>query len=175
VLLSPSESISSGDAGYIGRFVVGALLLSHGARRDVLLDLVFDGEKCIRFDGTSIRNVRPDEQSLSGILKAGLRRLGQRGEGRVMQGINTHIFPVWELLNNAKERRLFYSGGRGRSSNFGSDFIAFFQFPSLEEDAASELRRVGFEEVNLGRCPMSPDQAVVVLNNKVDRRLACTA
>lgn len=172
ILLAPSESISSEDVGYISRFVVGALLLSHGARRDVRLDLVFDGEKCIGFDGASMKNVRPDEQSLSGILRAGLRRLRDRGEGRIMQGINTKLNPLEELLEEARGSRLYFGATGGRSSTFESDFTAFFQYPHLDGEVEGELQRKGFEGMGLGRCPMRPDQAVVMLNNATDRRLA---
>jgi len=170
--LAPSEAVSSDGSGHISRFVVGALLLSHGARRDVRLDLVFDGERCISFDGGSMRNVRPDEQSLSGILRAGLRRLNDRGEGRIMQGINTCNSTLEELLEGAKGTRLYYAGAGGRASGGGDDFCAVFQFPSLEGETEGKLRKAGFQSVNLGRCQLYADQAVVVLHNKADRHRA---
>lgn len=171
ILLAPSESISSEDVGYISRFVVGALLLSHGVRRDVRLDLVFDGEKCIGFNGVSMKNVRPDEQSLSGILRAGLRKLRDSGEGRIMQGINASLSPLGELLGETKGSRLYFGPIGGRASTFGNDFTAFFQHPCLHGEVEGELRRRGYDGVNLGRCSMSPDQAVVMLNNAADRHL----
>jgi tRNA pseudouridine-54 N-methylase len=172
ILLAPTESISSEDAGYISRFVVGALLLSHGARRDVRVDLVFDGDGCISLEGASMRNVRPDEQSLSGILRAGLRRLREVGGGRIMQGINIYPIPVEELLREARGNRLYFTGAGGKSSGFGKDFFAFFQFPRLEEEMEGKLMKMGFNSVNLGRCKLSPDQAVVVLHNRADRNPA---
>lgn len=170
ILLAPSESVTAGQTGCISRFVVGALLLSHGARRDVRLDLVFDGKDCIGFDGASMRNVRPDEQSLSGILRAGLRRLREEGEGRIMQGINTHVTPAGELMDGGKGKRLYYSAGGGRSHILDSDFTMFFQCPCLEGGVEGELRRRGYEAMGFGRCRMTPDQAVVMINNAVDRR-----
>jgi tRNA pseudouridine-54 N-methylase len=156
----------------MSRFVVGALLLSHGVRRDVRLDLAFDGEGRISFDGGSMRNVRPDEQSLSGILRAGLRRLRERGGGRIMQGINTDHIPVEDLLDGAKGARLYFAGTGGKSPVPGDDFCAFFQLPSLEDGTEGMLTRRGFRSVSMGRCQLSPDQAVVVLNNRADRILA---
>ncbi len=169
VLLAPSAAISAREAGLVCRFVVGALLLSHGVRRDVRLDLCFDEEKCISFDGNSMRNVRPDEQSLSGILKAGLRRLDQSGEGRVMQGINAYISTIEELLTASKGTKLYYSGKGGTTTNLSGGFTAFFQFPALEEAVAGELQKIGYKAIGLGKCLLSPDQAVVVLNNHADR------
>jgi tRNA pseudouridine-54 N-methylase len=169
ILLAPSGEVSSDGAGRISRFVVGALLLSHGARRDVRLDLVFDGEKQISFDGAGMRNVRPDEQSLSGILRAGLRRLGEGKGQRIMQGINAKISPLGELLGEAKGAKLYFSGRGGKAPVPGGRFSAFFQYPNLEENVEDDLRRRGYEPVNIGRCPMYVDQAVVVLNRAADR------
>ncbi len=169
VLLAPSGAVSSADAGHISRFVVGALLLSHGARRDVRLDLVFDGKMCISFDGASMRNVRPDEQSLSGILRAGLRRLRERSGGRIMQGINTHSPTLAELLDGAKGERFYFGERGGRSPGLGGDFCAVFQFPRLEEEIGEAMRKMGFQSVGMGKCRFFPDQAVVVLNNRADR------
>lgn len=170
ILLAPSEAISSEGAGEICRFVVGALLLSHGARRDVRLDLVFDGEGVISFDGASMRNVRPDEQSLSGILRAGLRRLREGKGGRIMQGISIHRTPLKELLEGARGERLYFTEVGGRSSRLGGDLAGFFQYPRLEGEVEGDLIRMGFRGMNLGRCRLALDQAVVVLHNMVDRQ-----
>jgi tRNA pseudouridine-54 N-methylase len=135
----------------------------------VRLDLVFNGEKCISFDGGSMRNVRPDEQSLVGILRAGLRRLRDRGEGRIMQGINTYVSTLEALLEGAKGMKLYFGGGGGKCVGFSDDFCVLFQFPCLEGQTEGKLMRMGFQSINLGRCQLSPDQAVVVLNNRADR------
>ena len=170
VLLAPSSVLSSEEAGIVTRFVVGALLLSHGARTDVRVVVFFDGEKCVSFEGNSMKNVRPDEQSLSGILRAGLRRiLGVRG-GRVMQGINAYSKPFGEYLKEAKRTKLFYAGAGGKVTNFPSDFIAVFQYPCMSRQMEDELCKQGFSPMRLSGRTLSPDQAVVVLNNVVDRK-----
>jgi len=170
VLLAPSSSLSSEEGGIVTRFVVGALLLSHGTRTDVRVIVFFDSEKCVSFEGNSMRNVRPDEQSLSGILRAGLKRLGGAGSGRVMQGINAHLKPFEEYLKEARHARLFYGGAGGKVTNFNSDFVAVFQYPSMSRQMEDDLCRHGFLPMHLSERVLSPDQAVVVLNNTVDRR-----
>lgn len=169
ILLAPSGAVSGGEAGHLSRFVVGALLLSHGARRDVRLDILFDGACGIGFDGGSMRNVRPDEQSLSGILKAGLRRVRERGGGRIMQGIRTYGSGLGGLLDGAKGERIYFGGAGGRPAALGGDFCAVFQYPSLDGENESLLMKAGFQRAGLGRCPLFPDQAVVILNNRADR------
>lgn len=170
VLLTPSSALLSEEGGIVTRFVVGALLLSHGARTDVRVIVFFDGEKCVSFEGNSMRNVRPDEQSLSGILRAGLKRLGGAGSGRVMQGINAYSKPFEEYMKEARHTKLFYGGAGGKVTNFNSDFVAVFQYPTMSRQREDELRRHGFSPMRLSERTLSPDQAVIILNNRVDRR-----
>lgn len=155
----------------VTRFVVGGLLLSHSARKDVTVTLVFDEMSCISFEGLSMRNVRPDEQSLSGIVRAGLRRLAVAGRGRIMQGINVFKEPLEDHLESLPGARFFYSGAGGKTANFQAeqDFSAVFQHPALDSKNAEALVKKGFSQVRLGRCPLSVDQAAVVLNNMADR------
>ncbi|MGQ9759375.1 MAG: hypothetical protein ACUVQ5_02225 [Candidatus Methanomethylicaceae archaeon] len=168
-LLALSKVMNSEDLGVVTRFVVGAMLLSHGVRADAKAHVVFDGTKCITFDGKSMRNVRPDEQSLSGILRAGIKKIEGRGGGRVMPGIFAKQIQIQELLREAKGARLYYAGGYGRVEEVPEDFFVIFGYPGLEIE--EELLRRGFLSVKLGRVPLLPDQAVVLLNNRLDRRL----
>lgn len=173
-LLAPSSVLSSDEAGAVSRFIVGALLLSHGARRDVRAMLFFDGGSCISFEGGSMRNVRPDEQSLLGIIRAGLKRLQDpRREGaggrRVMQGINAFSTSLEDYVKDAKGMKVFYSGAGGRTVELRQDFTAFFQYPELDGDVRKMLSKNGFVPVRLGSCQVAQDQAVVLLNNLADR------
>jgi len=166
-LLVPSKILRSEELGVATRFVVGAMLLSHGVRPDVRAHIIFDEEICVTFEGKSMRNVRPDEQSLAGILRAGF----ERGEGRVMRGISAKRIDIDEFLCSARGAKLYYSGAYGRVEELSQEFFAVFGYPNLGiEDRLSKL---GFLPVNLGRVDLLPDQAVVVLNNKVDRKSKC--
>lgn len=168
-LLAPLKVLYSEDLGVVTRFVVGVMLLSHGVRPDARAHVVFDREKCITFEGKSMRNVRPDEQSLSGILRAGIERIEGSGGGRVMPGIFARQIQIEEFLREGKGVKLYYAGGYGRIEIIPKDFFVVFGYPELEIEG--ELLKEGFVSVNLGRIPLLPDQAVVLLNNKLDRRL----
>jgi len=168
-LLASSSAISSDEAGFITRFVVGALLISHGARRDVRVTVFFDGSRCVSFEGRSMKNVRPDEQSLSGILKAGLKKIDERGSGRVMQGINAYTKKFEEYLDGVRSMKIFYGGAGGRDVSLEDDFTAVFQHPEMSREVESLLISRGFTPVRLSRSPLPPDQAVVMLSNRADR------
>ncbi len=160
----PSKILRSEELGIATRFVVGAMLLSHGVRPDARTHIIFDGKICITFEGKSMRNVRPDEQSLAGILRAGF----ERGEGRVMRGIFAKRIDIDEFFGGVRGARLYYSGAYGRVEDLPQEFFAVFGYPNLGIE--DRLTKIGFLPVNLGRVELLPDQAVVVLNNRVDRK-----
>ncbi|MCX8182284.1 MAG: hypothetical protein N3D12_04125 [Candidatus Methanomethyliaceae archaeon] len=164
-LLVPSKIISSEELGIVTRFVVGSMLLSHGVRPDSRAHIIFDEKICITFDGKSMRNVRPDEQSLAGILRAGL----ERGAGRVMMGISAKRIDIDEFLSGVRGAKIYYSGAYGRVEDVPQDFFSVFGYPNL--GIKESLCKSGFLSVNLGSVDLLPDQAVVVLNNRVDRKL----
>lgn len=175
VLLAPSSELASGRGGVISRFVVGGLLVSHGARADAKVAVIFDGERCVAFEGWRMRNVRPDEQSLSGILRAGLNK-ADRG-GRVMQGITASRRTLREVIEGwgSKGGRYYYSGAHGKASAVASDFLAIFEYPEMQKSTEEALCAHGFEKLKLGRRDLFPDQAVVLLNNIADLRVPAGA
>jgi tRNA pseudouridine-54 N-methylase len=132
--------------------------------------IFFDNEKCVSFEGKSMKNVRPDEQSLSGILKAGLRRIDRAHGGRVMQGINSYSIYFDDYVKEAKGTKFFYAGAEGKVATFSPDFVAVFQYPSMERQMQDNLYKHGFSTVRLSDRTLPPDQAVIILNNAVDRK-----
>ncbi len=168
-LLAPPDALASREAGIVTRFVVGALLVSHGARRDAKVSVYFGGAGAVSFEGASMRNVRPDEQSLSGILRAGLRKVRDTGGGRVMQGIYASDARLEDSIARAKGTRVYYRGQGGRAVSLRGDFCAVFEHPALAAGTEGALTRAGFVAVNLGAVPMPVDQAAVVANIRADR------
>ncbi len=168
-LLAPPDALSSQDAGIVTRFVVGALLVSHGARRDARVSVYFCDAGAVSFEGASMRNVRPDEQSLSGILKAGLRKVWDRGGGRVMQGIYASDEPLADAVRRAKGSKVYYKGQGGKAVCLQGDFFAVFEHPAMSACTEGGLSKAGFVAINLGGAHMPVDQAAVVVNNRADR------
>ncbi|MCS7097435.1 MAG: hypothetical protein NZ922_00405 [Candidatus Methanomethyliaceae archaeon] len=163
-LFVPSNIINSNEIGIVTRFVVGAMMLSHEIRRDVRVNIVFNARFCITFNGKSMRNVRPDESSLSGILRAGLSR-----RGRVLPGVVIREVNIEKFLSEAKGAKLFYSERIGRIQEVPEDFFIIFQYPKLEIEEI--LLKMNFSPIKLGKRNYFPDQAAVILNNRLDRKL----
>ena len=146
------------------------MLLSHGVRPDARAHIIFDGDRCITFEGKSMRNVRPDEQSLSGILREGIERARSGTGTRVMRGISARRIELEHFLSEGKGAKFYYGGPYGRAEEVPKDFFVVFGYPKLEIEEV--LMRAGFTPLNLGKAMLLPDQAVVVLNNRLDCRLA---
>lgn len=164
-LLIPSKIIYSEEVGIATRFIVGSLMLSHEIRRDSKVNIIIDREICITFNGKTMRNVRPDESSLSGIIKAGLRKIGKK----VLPGVMVSRINLEDFLNRVKATKLYYSERAGKIQDTPNEFFIIFQYPKLEIEEL--LLKMNFSSIKLSKKSLFPDQAVVILNNKLDRKL----
>lgn len=63
---------TAGRLDLLARCVTSALLLSHGIREDVRVDLVLADEFTVRFDGSRVRRLNPDERSTAALVRAAL-------------------------------------------------------------------------------------------------------
>lgn len=164
-LLIPSNVIYSEEIGIVTRFIVGSLMLSHEIRRDSKVNIIVDEEICITFNGKTMRNVRPDESSLSGIIKAGLRKIGRK----VLPGVMVNRIDLKDFFNKAKTVKLYYSEKIGKVQDVPNEFFIVFQYPKLEIEES--LLKMSFLPIKLSKKSLFPDQAVVILNNKLDRKI----
>ncbi|MDI9644594.1 MAG: hypothetical protein QFX35_05185 [Candidatus Verstraetearchaeota archaeon] len=149
------------------RFIVGALLLSHGTRKDVRASILFDDARLVSFEGWSMRNVRPDEQSLSGILIAGLRRVEDKGFSRVLPGVTARESSIIEITE--KHDKKYYYKGPGCTYGLSGDFLVVLAISQRDGMCEDGLRKDGFDAIRVGSRPVTPDQAAVLINNLVDR------
>jgi tRNA (pseudouridine54-N1)-methyltransferase len=62
----------AGRADLLVRTVGAGLFTSHGIREDSRVHLVCQNEVTVTFDGSTLRNARPDERSLGGLLRTAL-------------------------------------------------------------------------------------------------------
>ncbi|MEJ5292981.1 MAG: hypothetical protein WHS82_05205 [Candidatus Methanosuratincola sp.] len=167
LLLAKKTDLSS-HRGLLTRFIAGALLLSHGTRKDVWAAILFDGEVLVSFEGWGMRNVRPDEQSLSGILRAGLRKGEERGKARVLQGVTAKRAGIEELAPKLPGKKYFFEG-RGSTHGIRGEIAVVFGCRGIEGEFAERLRGLSFEPLRLGAREVPVDQAAVIVNNAIDR------
>ncbi|MCC6012951.1 MAG: hypothetical protein LM593_01105 [Candidatus Verstraetearchaeota archaeon] len=166
ILLTFSKFVNSDERGIITRFIVGAMMLSHNLRRDVNTYIIFDNNICIAFEGKSMRNVRPDEKSILGILKSGLLRINSKKLSRILPGVIVKRIIIEDFLNEIPSPKFFYSFTHGKIEKLGEDFSIIFSYPKIENEDILLKNCIPFK---IGKTELFPDQAVVIINNKIDR------
>jgi len=67
----------AGRMDLLARCVTASFLLSHGIREDVRTHLVLADEFTLRFEGSELRQLNPDERSTAALIRTAL---GERGE-----------------------------------------------------------------------------------------------
>ncbi|WP_435100216.1 tRNA (pseudouridine(54)-N(1))-methyltransferase TrmY [Halarchaeum sp. P4] len=70
----------AGGAGRLDvlcRCVNAAFFLSHGIREDVRASLVLDDELTVRFEGSELRYLNPDERNIAGMLRKAIDAKGK--------------------------------------------------------------------------------------------------
>ena len=63
-----------GRLDLLSRCVTAALLLSHDIREDVTVHLILGDEVTIRFEGSSLRGLHPDERSTAALIRTALEQ-----------------------------------------------------------------------------------------------------
>jgi len=162
--------------------VSAALLVSHGVRRDAALHMWFGGDSsCLTFLGERVKQLRPDEQSLGGVLRKARLRLERLGGPRrprsVHPGVLVSRASLADVLSASARGQppvlRLKCGLRGRDirevSLSGCRRIAL-----LAPLAAEDYKLIGevgeeFVEVRASLSRLDAPQLIVLFHNEVDR------
>jgi tRNA (pseudouridine54-N1)-methyltransferase len=161
------------------------MLSSHGLRRDVVVYLVLGGgeraPRTLRFDGSGVKFLRPDERALAVLVQKVLTAAAASGEDaavftEVKPGISvvSRGFPavledvagtrLYVLREDAPDARDHHELGELESTFFLGDDRGF------GEGVLEALLRAGAVPLGLGPVSMHAEDAVAVLTNELDRR-----
>ncbi|CAN5435632.1 tRNA (pseudouridine(54)-N(1))-methyltransferase TrmY [soil metagenome] len=173
---------TSGRMDVLARAVRATLLVSHGVRHDTRLYLVMLGgdraPRTVRFEGATVRFLRPDERS-NGL---NLKKILERG-----QDTGPEFAPVRDGIAIAKGGIETVLPDLGRATRYvldenAPDVRAFV--PVWDEDLAfllgdhrglDEASRVAFAasaSLSVGPMSLHTEDAVVLLQNTLDRAAA---
>lgn len=170
VVYAPLSILNTALKGVLSRCVTSSLLLSHEVRRDVDLN-VFVGDVRINFDAEEMRNIRPDEQSLLGVVSKAIRVANTTG-AKVFKGVRAKKEDLATFLADIKcAEKIFYDAEFGRSVEPGDVTgveCAFFAIKDLDK-FKRELVESNFKPVRFGKHKLHADQAIVLFNNFRDR------
>jgi len=174
ILLLPNVTFLEGFLPVASRAVVYSLLVSRGVRENAQLYMFFREErKCLLFEGSKVRHVMPDEQSLGGILKKAAKAVKGYGSSRVHWGVRLIRLNFAALLRKVGGRLRIFAHPRGkdlRALVVGSDLSAVIPFFTEYTGAElEELKRQEYEPVDGGLSKLYPDQTIAVLQLAADR------
>ncbi len=169
-------------AGAAGRMDIllsaanAALLLAHDIRRDAEAALLLlgppDPPRLVRILGHRVRSYQPDLRSNAALLRKALEH-GSRVEREVSPGILASKASFEEALDRLGPTFVYLKeGGKDvRSANLPADatfVLSDNQDLSPDEDKAVAAR--GALVVGLGPHAVHTDQAIVLVQNELDRR-----
>jgi tRNA (pseudouridine54-N1)-methyltransferase len=177
---------SSGRLDVLLRCVRAALLTSHGLRRDTAIYLVLQAgpaaPRVVRIRGDTARFIRPDERALAVLFKKVLGAARDRvAEGfvEIKPGIAVARGGLELALSERAGSALYWldesgadiRGETGLSEVKETTFV-LGDHRGLTQQARASLTEWGARALCLGPTSVHSDDAVAIVNNELDRRLA---
>jgi tRNA (pseudouridine54-N1)-methyltransferase len=165
---------SGGRMDLLCRCVQASLFLSHGIREDASCMLVLSGgpvTKTVRFEGSRVRSMSPDERNIASFIKKALEIPAGSLFREVSPGVSVRKGGIEMVIAENRCGILDETGADIRTA--AGDLPDFFilsdhqNFTSAEEEMIRDLPRY-----SLGPKVLHADHAVVLLWNEIDRRRA---
>ncbi len=170
---------TAGGAGRLDvlcRCVTGAFFLSHSIRSDVRCRVVLSDSYTIRFEGSELRGLHPDERSTAARIRATLEQrdhaIGQM-ETNPSPGVYLSRVGVETTLTNAAEEgtviQLHEDGQPVGTSDLPSDPVfVLSDHRDFTETETKLLSEVATQRLRLGPRRLHADQAITVAHHCLD-------
>jgi len=171
----------AGGAGRLDilvRCVNSAFFLSHDIRRDTELFLVLQGgddpPKTVRFSGSELRYLNPDERSTSSLIRNALLKKFNEGEVRSSPGIYVSRMSFSDVIAMLSERgKIIYLKEDGidiRGLGMPEDLVfVISDNRDLTDEEESILLRYSHEKISIGPYSLHADHCIIVAHNEIDR------
>jgi tRNA (pseudouridine54-N1)-methyltransferase len=170
---------AGGRMDILCRCVNAALFLSHDLRRDVRVFMVLKGEpsppKLIRFDGSAIRYLSPDERSAASLIKKALEKNVQDFWTESTPGVSIRKGDL-DVLLNSLDKKITYLREDGediRKKKFDEVFDPLFVLGDHMGLTGDEERIVLGNDpgiISVGPLSLHADHCIVLLHNEMDRK-----
>jgi tRNA (pseudouridine54-N1)-methyltransferase len=163
---------SGGRMDVLCRCVNASLFLSHDMRRDTDCYLVLCGEpaapKTIRFSGTAVRSLSPDERSAAAMIKKALDLTVGREFREAAPGVSVRKGGLERLMAEQVFAVLDEKGGDIRSAENLPDAFILSDHLNFTEDEESLIKHC--PRYSVGPACLHADHTITVLHNELDRR-----
>lgn len=174
---------AAGRMDILCRCVNAALFLSHDLRRDVRVYLVLKGgaqPKLVRFDGSSVRYLSPDERSAASLIKKALEKNAQDFWTESTPGVSIRKGDFADLLDELKtpylntgiDKKIIYlreDGEDVRDKEFKDPLFVLGDHEGLTEDEERIIEGYEHEIVSVGPLSLHAEHCIVLLHNEMDR------
>lgn len=169
---------AAGRMDILCRCVNAALFLSHDLRRDVRIFLILKGEpsppKLIRFDGSAVRYLSPDERSAASLIKKALEKNVQDFWTESTPGVSIRKGDLEDLLKELDKKIIYLreDGEDIRAKKFEEHFDLLFVLGDhlgLTGDEEKLIEGYDPEIVSVGPLSLHADHCIVLLHNEMDR------
>jgi tRNA (pseudouridine54-N1)-methyltransferase len=163
---------SGGRLDVLCRCVNSTLFLSHDLRRDADCYLILCGEpaapKTIRFSGTAVRSLSPDERSAAALIKKALE-LPVGSEFRdAAPGVSVRKGGLARLIEEQAFAVLDEKGGDIRSNETLPEAFILSDHLNFTDDEESLIRNC--PRYSVGPSCLHADHTITVVHNELDRR-----
>ena len=164
------------------RCVNSAFVMSHNLRKDAEIYLVLEGgedaPKTVRFQGSTVKYLNPDERSTASLIRnALLKKVPKEGEISSSPGVFISRMSFDDVIDKlAKLGNFVYLKEDGEDCRE-------FQFPEnpifvlgdnqdLTEAEEKKLLEQGPSTINVGPYSLHADHCMILVQNELDRRQA---
>ena len=163
---------SGGRMDVLCRCVNASLFLSHDLRRDTDCYLVLCGEpaapKTVRFSGTAVRSLSPDERSAAALIKKALDLPVGSEFREAAPGVTVRKGGLERLMTEHVFAVLDEKGGDIRSAETLPDAFILSDHLNFIDDEESLIRHC--PRYSVGPACLHADHTITVLHNELDRR-----
>ncbi len=168
---------AAGRMDILCRCVNAALFLSHDLRRDVRVYLVLKGgspEKLIRFDGSEVRYLSPDERSAASLIKKALEKNAQEFWTESTPGVSIRKGDLADLFKELNKKVIYLreDGADIRGKKFKNSEEPVFVLGDHEGLTGDEEKIIMEHEneiVSVGPLSLHADHCIIILHNEMDR------
>ncbi len=167
---------AAGRMDILCRCVNAALFLSHDLRRDVRVYLVLKGEpdppKLIRFDGSGVRYLSPDERSAASLIRKALEKSVQGFWTESTPGVSIRRGELGDLLGELNKRIIYRreDGEDIRRKEFEDPLFVLGDHLGMTEEEEKLIGGYEHEIVSVGPLSLHADHCIVLLHNEMDRQ-----
>jgi len=161
---------TSGRADVIARTVTSAFLTSHGIREDVELYVAClgppDPPKTIRFIGSELKHLNPDERTTASLLQKALRT--SPGESWTVSTPGIHVKRAGIEIIDQLPKPLILMSEDGSSFRLEGGTYVLGDHKGLMEEQMVMMDGKNAVRVNLSPVSLHTDQCIVILHNRMD-------